>query len=217
MIFRTFDDFERFSHPWSEQSNTGNDNSNAFLCFFAGRSTACVFYHYRDELRICGNFVVNFRRFWSIFSSIAWAKQHRERKQLMRFDAFSQVKRRHAFLIIAISIFTIFRGHFAVILDAFWCSFARFWIPVRKPDLRLRMNLGARQNASFLSIFEAFLTLQKSSSPHCFADFLKKKNKTWSRKSESFLGHLFMDIAFFDFFTRPRKNMICEVIGEYRT
>ena len=154
----------------------------------------------------CGDFVLNFRRFWYIFSSIAWAKQHRERKQLMRFDAFSQVKRRHAFLIIAISIFTIFRGHFAVILDAFWCNFARFWIPVRKPDLRLRMNLGARQNASFLSIFEAFLTLQKSSSPHCFADFLKNKYKTWSRKSESFLGHLYMDIVFFELFTRPRKK-----------
>ena len=115
-----FDDFERFLHPWREQSNTGNDKNNAFLWFFAGRSTACVFYHCKTELRIfCGNFVVNFRRFWSIFSSIAWAKQHRERQKLTRFDAFPQVKRRHAFLIIAISIFTIFRDHFAMILDAF--------------------------------------------------------------------------------------------------
>ena len=159
MIFRKFYDFERFSHPWSEQSNTGNDKNNAFLWFFAGRSTACVFYHCKSELRIfCGNFVVNFRRFWYIFSSIAWAKQHRERKKLMRFDAFSQVKRRHAFLIIAISIFTIFHAHFAVILDALWRNFARFWTPVWKPDLRLRMVLGARQNALFSSFFEAFLT-----------------------------------------------------------
>ena len=140
------------------------------------------------------------------FSSIAWAKQLRERQKWTHFDAFSQVKRRHAFLIIAISIFTIFRGHFAVILDAFWCNFARFWIPVRKPDLRLRMNLGARQNASFLSIFEAFLTLQKSSSPHCFADFLKNKYKTWSRKSESFSGHSYMDIVFFEFYATSQKT-----------
>ena len=156
-----------------------------------------------DELQF---HIDDFRRFWAIFASMAWAKQHRECKQWMRFDAFSQVKRRHAFLIIAISIFTIFRGHFAVILYAFWCNFARFWIPVRKPDLRLRMNLGARQNASFLSIFEAFLTLQKSSSPHCFADFLKNKYKTWSRKSDPFWGHPYSWDRFFEFFTRPRKK-----------
>ena len=213
-----FDDFERFLHPWREQSSTGNNENNEFLCCFAGRSTACAFYHCKTELRIfCDNFVVNFRRFWSIFSSIAWAKQHRERKQLMRFDAFSQVKRRHAFLIIAISIFTIFRGHFAVILDAFWCSFARFWIPVRKPDLRLRMNLGARQNASFLSIFEAFLTLQKSSSPHCFADFLKKRIKLGREKVNHFWAIYIWRSRFLKFLRDLAKNMICEVIGECRT
>ena len=59
---------------------------------------------------------------------------------------------------------------------------------------------------NFLSLFEAFLTPQKSSSNHCFADFLKNKNKTWSRKSDPFWGHLYMDIAFFEFFTRPRKK-----------
>ena len=58
----------------------------------------------------------------------------------------------------------------------------------------------------FSSLFEAFLTPQKSSSPHCFADFLQNEYKTWSRKSESFLGHLYMDIVFFELFTRPRKN-----------
>ena len=171
-----FDDFERFLHPWREQSNTGNNKNNAFRCVFAGRSTACVFYHCKTEIRIfCGNFVVNFLRFWYIFSSIAWAMQHRERQKLTRFDAFSQVKRRHAFLIIAKSEFTIFRGHFAVLLDACWRHFARFWIPVWKPDLRLRMVLGARQNALSSSFFEEFLTSQKSSSPHCFADFIKKR------------------------------------------
>ena len=50
---------------------------------------------------------------FDIFSSIAWAKQHRERQKLTRFDAFPQVKRRHAFLIITTSIFTIFRDHFS--------------------------------------------------------------------------------------------------------
>ena len=41
----------------------------------------------------------------------------------------------------------VFRDHFAMILIAFWRHFAWFWLPVCKPDLDLRMALGATQNA----------------------------------------------------------------------
>jgi hypothetical protein len=68
------------------------------------------------------------------------------------------------------------------------------------------MVLGVRQNASFLSIFKAFLTPQKSSSNQRFADFLKNENKTWSRKSDPFWGHSYSWDRFFEFFTRPRKK-----------
>ena len=130
------------------KATPGMTKMNAFLSIFAGRSTACVFYNCNTGLRIfhC-HFVMNFRRFLAILASMAWSKQHRELQKWMQFDAFSQVKRRRAFLTIATPGFVFFRAHFAMILNAFWRHFAWFWSPVWRPDLGIWMVLRARQNA----------------------------------------------------------------------
>ena len=104
---------------------------NAIWCIFAGQATACGFNHCDTGRRIfCDHFVMNFVQFLTIFASMVWTKQHRERHKWTRFDAFSQVKRRRGFLTIATPDAILFRAHFAVILDAFWRHFARFWTPV---------------------------------------------------------------------------------------
>ena len=130
------------------KATPGMTKMNAFLCIFAGRSTACVFYHCNTGLRIfhC-HFVVNFRRFLAILASMAWAKQHRERQKWTQFDALSQIKRRRMFLTIVIPGCIFFHANFAVILDAFWNHFAWFCASVWKPGLGLWMVLGSRQNA----------------------------------------------------------------------
>ena len=106
----------------------------------------------------------DFHRFRVFFRSMAWAKQQRERQKWTRFDVFSQVQRWHAFMTIAKPKSIFFRGHFAMILAAFWRNFAWFWAPVWKPDLGLRMVLQARRNAYFSSLFEAFFAQKKSRS-----------------------------------------------------
>ena len=125
--FADFHDFERFCIHGESKATPGATKMNAFLYIFAGRSTARVFDQCNTGLRIfCGHFVVNFRRFWAIFASMAWAKQHRERQKWTQFDAFSQVKRRRAFLTIAtpgscffVLILRWFYMYFGVILRDF--------------------------------------------------------------------------------------------------
>ena len=130
------------------KATPGITKMNAFLCIFAGRSTACVFYHCNTGLRIFhGHFVMNFRRFLAILASMAWAKQYRERQKWTQFEAFSQIKRRRAFLTIVRPGCIFFHVNFAVILDAFWRHFAWFCASVWKPGLGLWMVLGAGQNA----------------------------------------------------------------------
>ena len=130
------------------KATPGATKMNAFLYIFAGRSTARVFDQCNSGIRIfCDHFVMNFRRFWALFASMTWAKQHREWQKWTQFDAFSQVKRRRAFLTIATPGCMFFRAHFAVILDVFWRHFAWFWAPIWKPDLGIWMVLGAGQNA----------------------------------------------------------------------
>ena len=143
-----FDDFERFCIHGESKATPGATKMNAFLYIFAGRSTARVFDQCNTGIRIfCDHFVMNFRRFWALFASMTWAKQHREWQKWTQFDAFSQVKRRRAFLTIATPGCMFFRAHFAVILDVFWRHFAWFWAPIWKPDLGIWMVLGAGQNA----------------------------------------------------------------------
>ena len=143
-----FDDFERFCIHGESKATPGATKMNAFLYIFAGQSTARVFDQCNTGPRIfCGHFVMNFRRFWTIFASMAWAKQHREGQKLTQFDAFLQVKRRRAFLTIATEACMFFRADFAVILDAFWRHFAWFWAPIWMPDLGVWMVLGAGQNS----------------------------------------------------------------------
>ena len=130
------------------KATPGTTKANAFWCNFAGRSTARVFDQCNTGLRIfCGHFVVNFRRFWAIFASMAWAKQHRERQKWTPFYAFSHVGRRRAFVTIAKPEAIFFRGHFKSDLHAFWVIFARFFGPVRALLPSLRMVLGALPNA----------------------------------------------------------------------
>ena len=87
---------------------------------------------------------------------------------------------------IAIPDCIFFCVRFAVILAGFSRHFARFWKSVWKPDVSVRMVFGARQNAQFSSLFEAFLTPQKSSASYCFADFLKKRAKLDREKVNDF-------------------------------
>ena len=89
--------------------------------------------------------MVKFQWFWTIFASMACAKQQRERQKRTRFDAISQVDRQRAFLTIATPAFVflwLFNGKFSMILsdfcihgvrkatpvttkaNAFWCNFA---------------------------------------------------------------------------------------------
>ena len=77
--FADFHDFERFCIHGESKATPGATKMNAFLYIFAGRSTARVFYQCNTGIRIfCDNFVMNFRRFWALFASMTWAKQHRE-------------------------------------------------------------------------------------------------------------------------------------------
>ena len=115
-------------------------------------------------------------------------KQNLEQQKRTRFDTFLHVGRWRVFFAIPRPATTFFRAHFKSDLDAFWVIFAWFFGPGRSLPPSLRMLLGARQNAWFPSLFEAFLTSQKSSPGQRFVDFLEKKNKTFSRKIIKFWG-----------------------------
>ena len=77
----------------------------------------------------CDYFMINFLRFWTFFASMAWAKQNRERQKWMRFDAFSQVKRRRVFFAVARPCSIFFRAHFAVIFVHFGVILRDFAYP----------------------------------------------------------------------------------------
>ena len=83
------DDFERFCIHGVKKATLGRTKINVFWCIFAGHSTAYVSDHGTTGNRIFyDHFFVKFRRFWTIFASMAWAKQHGERQKWTRYDAF---------------------------------------------------------------------------------------------------------------------------------
>ena len=73
-------------------------------------------------------FVIEFRSVFRLFCVISQhfseAKQDRAPQKRPHFDAFRHVTRWGAFFAIATPERMFFRGHFAVILDAFWRNFA---------------------------------------------------------------------------------------------
>ena len=63
--------------------------------------------------------------------------------------------------------------------------------------------------------FKAFLTPQKSSSNHCFADFLKKKIKLGREKVIHFGAIHILGIDFSNFLRDLAKNVLRETICEW--
>ena len=110
------------------------------------------------------------------------------------------------FFAIATPGFVCFGAHLTSDWSAFWVNFAGFLALVRKPIQGIRMAHEAVQKLQFSSLFHTFLTREKSSSSQRFVDFLKNETKVQSQKRDPFSGHLYSGIAFFDFFTRPRKK-----------
>ena len=118
-------------HPWREQSNTGSDKNECVsihfrrsvdgACFWPMQHRASYFLlsFCHDFSTILNNFCIHgvskatpgttkMNAFWCIFAGQAtvWVFDHCN------------------------TGCDIFRAHFAVILDAFWRHFARFWTPV---------------------------------------------------------------------------------------
>ena len=147
----TIDDFrlfERISHPWREQSNTGNDKHQRVLmhvrrsidnvrCWpLQHRHSYFLWWFHGKISMILNDFCIHGVR-----------KATPVRQKRTRFHVILQVGRRRAFLSIARPESIFFHAHFAVICDAFWRHFAWFWAPVWKPDLGIWMLLEATQNA----------------------------------------------------------------------
>ena len=91
------------------KATTGTTIMNAFQSNFSRSVPGVYFWSLQDRASyFLWSFCDDFRRFWTNFASMAWAKQQRERPKSTRFDACSQVDRQRAFLAIATTAFVLF-------------------------------------------------------------------------------------------------------------